>query len=172
MDFVILDQHLTPISRGRFSKMQECIQLRGSLKILLQDLEGNILDSREIKNLIVTQGRSWVLGQLETVNQQTAQAINYVAIGSVTTAPVSTDTALGGEVTRIAVGTWVTSTLTVAPPSWQAQVSFATNQANTTLAEVGLFNSSAGGTMLGHATFASFVKATSNTLNISYTVSD
>jgi hypothetical protein len=155
--------------------MEECrgvIELRGSLKAVLKDLEGNVILERENKNLVVSAGRSWVLGQLETVNQNTALAINYIAIGSVTTAPVSTDTALGGEVTRVAVGTWVTTSLTVAPPSWQAQVSFATNQANTTLAECGLFNSSAAGTMLAHATFASFIKATSNTLNISYTISD
>ena len=81
------------------------------------------------------------------------------------------DTALNNEVTRLTIGTFTTTGLTNNPPSWQAAVSFATNLANTTLAECGLFNSSAGGTMLAHATFASFVKATSNTLNISYTIS-
>lgn len=147
------------------------IRLRGSLRIALQDPSGKLLEERIINNVVVTQGRSWVLGQLETVNQVTSQAISYIAIGSVTTAPTTADIALGGEVTRLAIGTWVTSTLTNNPPNWQAQVSFATNLGNTTLGEAGLFNSSAGGTMLGHATFASFIKATSNTLNISYTVS-
>lgn len=151
---------------------KDVIQLRGALRIALYDPDGSLIQERLIKNLVVTQGRSWVLGQLETVNQVTSQTISYLAIGSITVAPATSDTALGGEVTRIAVGTWVTSTLTTSPPSWQAQVSFATNQANTTLAECGLFNSSAAGTMLAHATFASFVKATSNTLNISYTISD
>ena len=152
-------------------QIQDFIRLRGSLQIALCDPDGKILEKRICDNLVVTQGRSWVLGQLETVNQVTSQTISYVAIGSVTTAPTTADTALGGEVTRLVVGTWITSTLTANPPNWQAQVSYATNLANTTLAEVGLFNSSSGGTMLGHATFTSFVKATSNTLNISYTIS-
>lgn len=151
--------------------IQDVIKLRGCLRIALRDPDGQIIHEQIVNNLVVTAGRSWVLGQLETVNQQTAQTISYIAVGSNTTPPTTADTALGNEVTRIIVGTWVTSTLTTNPPSWQAQISLATNQGNTTLAEVGLFNSSAVGTMLGHATFASFVKATSNTLNISYTIS-
>jgi hypothetical protein len=149
------------------------ITLRGSLRIALRDLDGKILEERLINNLVVTQGRSWVLGQLQTVNQVTSQAIGWLAIGTSSTAPVTGDTLLGSEVTRVAIGTWVTSTLANNPPNWQAQASFASNLGNTTLAECGLFNSSAANasTMLGHATFTSFSKTTSNTLTISYTIS-
>lgn len=149
------------------------IRLRGSLRVALRDPDGAIVAERLIHNLVVTQGRSFVLGQLESVNIQTGQTIGWMAVGTSTVAPTTADTLLGSEVTRVAVGTWVTSTLTANPPSWQAQVVYATNQANTTLAEVGLFNSSAANasTMLAHATFASFVKATSNTLTISYSIS-
>lgn len=152
-------------------EQQDFIRMRGSIRMILGDLDGNILEEKNFQNLLVTIGRSWVLGQLESINIQTAQTITYLAVGSSTTAPTTGDTTLGLEVTRLAIGTFSTTGLTNNPPSWQAQVSFATNQANTTLAECGLFNSSAGGTMLAHATFASFVKATSNTLNISYTIS-
>jgi len=149
------------------------VVLRGSLRIALRDLEGKILQERLIENTVVTQGRSWVLGQLQTVNQLTAQAIGWLAIGTSTTAPATSDTTLGSEITRVAVGTWVTSTLTANPPSWQAQASFASNVGNTTLGECGLFNTSGANlaTMLGHATFTSFSKTTSNTLTISYTIS-
>lgn len=148
------------------------IKLRGAIQMALLDPQGRILLERKFENLAVTVGRAWILGQLETVNQATAQTISYLAIGSVTTAPTTADTALGGEVTRANILTFITTGLTVSPPSWQAQVSFATNVANTTLGEVGLFNSTAGGTMIAHATFTSFVKATSNTLAISYTLQD
>lgn len=154
-------------------QVTEVVRLRGSLHILLKDLEGNTVEERKIENTVVTQGRSWVLGQLETVNQVTSQAISAIGVGSGLIAPTTADTLLGGEVTRVAVGTWVTSTLTQNPPSWQAQISLATNQANTTLGEVALFNTTLANssTMLARATFASFVKATSNTLAISYTIS-
>jgi hypothetical protein len=148
------------------------IKLRGAIQMALLDPDGRVVMERKFENLAVTVGRAWILGQLETVNQATAQTISYLAIGSVTTAPTTADTALGAEVTRANILTFVTTGLTVSPPSWQAQVSFATNVANTTLAEVGLFNSSTAGTMIAHATFTSFVKATSNTLAISYTLQD
>jgi hypothetical protein len=149
------------------------IRLRGSLRLAMRDLDGRIVEERMVHNVVVTQGRSWVLGQLESVNHQTAQNIGWMAIGTSTAAPATSDTLLGSEVTRIAIGTWVTSTLTANPPSWQAQASFASNVANTTLAEVGLFNTSSANasTLLAHATFTSFSKTTSNTLSISYTIS-
>jgi Phage tail-collar fibre protein len=149
----------------------DVIKMRGSIRMVLGDPDGNKIKEQLFENLLVTVGRAWVLGQLESVNIVTSQTIGFLAIGSGTNAPTTADTGLNNEVTRIAIGTFSTTGLTNNPPSWQAQVSFATNQGNTTLAEVGLFNSTAGGTMLAHATFASFVKATSNTLNISYTIS-
>jgi hypothetical protein len=159
--------------KGSSTKMEhtEVLKMRGSIRMVLGDPDGNVIKEQLFDNLLVTVGRSWVLGQLESVNIVTSQTIGFLAIGSGTNAPTTGDTGLNNEVTRVAIGTFSTTGLTNNPPSWQAQVSFATNQANTTLAEVGLFNSSAAGTMLAHATYASFVKATSNTLNISYTIS-
>lgn len=153
-------------------QVQDVIRLRGSLRLAMRDLDGRIVEERMIHNVVVTQGRSWVLGQLETVNQ-TTQAIGWLAIGTSTTAPATSDTLLGSEVTRVAIGTWVTSTLTANPPSWTAVASFATNQGNTTIGEAGLFNTvtANSATLLGHATFSSFVKTTTNTLTISYTIS-
>lgn len=152
-------------------ELQSVIQMRGSLRIILGDANGKPIKEWEVQNSVVTIGRAFVLGQLQTVNHITSRNIGFLAIGSGTTAPTTGDTALGLEVTRVAVGTFNTAGLAGPVPSWQAQVSFATSDANTTLAEAGLFNSSAGGTMLARATFASFVKATSNTLAINYTIS-
>lgn len=147
------------------------IRLRGALRLALKDPDGKILEERIINNLIVLGGRSWVLGQLNSVNQQPTQLISHMGIGSGTIAPVTGNTALGNEVTRRAIAAFDTTQLTANPPSWTAQCTFATNEANTTLGEVAMFNSNVIGTMLNRATFASFVKATSNTLAISFTIS-
>ncbi len=149
----------------------EVIRLRGSLEAVLFGPKGEEVNRVKVNNLLVTAGRAWVLGQLESVNINTALTISALAIGSSTVAPTTADTALGNEVTRHTIATFTTTGLTNNPPSWQAAVSFATNEGNTTLAECGLFNSATVGTMIAHATFTSFVKATSNTLNISYTIS-
>src|SRR5665647_3935802 len=75
------------------------IQLRGSLRIALRDLEGKILQERLVNNLVVTQGRSWVLGQLQSNNIQTAQVIGWLGIGTASAAPTTADILLGSEVT-------------------------------------------------------------------------
>lgn len=151
--------------------IHDVIRLRGAFRIALKDPNGNIIQERIINNLVVLGGRSWVLGQLETTNQVTSQTVSYMGIGSGLVAPTTANTALGNEVTRKAIASFDTTQLTANPPSWTAQLTFATSDANTTLGECAMFNSSAIGTMLNRATFASFVKATSNTLAISFTIS-
>lgn len=147
------------------------IKMRGSIEAVLKGPNGNVVHKVNVNNLLVTAGRAFVLGQLESVNVNTNLTISAMAIGSSVVAPTTADTAMGNEVTRKTIATFVTTGLTNNPPSWTAVVSFATNEGNTTLAEVGLFNSATAGTMLAHATFTSFAKATSNTLSISYTIS-
>ncbi len=146
------------------------ILLRGCIEAILRDIHGNEV-SRTKQNTIVTAGRRWVLQQINSVDHATAQSINYMAVGTSTTAPATSDTALGSESSRLAINSFTTSNLTSNPPSWRAEASWNTNQANTTLGEVGLFNSSSSGTLLGRATFATVNKTTSNTFAVSYTVS-
>lgn len=158
------------MKKGQKKQIGDVLMLRGSIQVALCDLEGKILRSQIINNTVVTVGRAWVLKQLESTDHVTSQNISHMGIGSDTTAPATSQTALGLSVTRKAISSFDTTNLTANPPNWQAQIQFATNEGNTTLAEVGIFNSNAGGTMLARATFASFVKATSNVLNISYNI--
>ena len=153
--------------------MQDVIKMRGCLEIAVQDASGRVVDYHKFDNTVVTAGRRWVLQQIASSEINTAQSISYIAVGTGTAAPATSDTGLGSETSRLAINAFTTSNLTSNPPSWRAEASWATNQANTTLGEVALFNSSSGGTMLGRATFPSTInKTTSNTLSISYTVSN
>ena len=153
-------------------EVQEVIHLRGAFELALKDVYGNVLEKRVVDNVVVTSGRRWVLQQIASSEIQTAQSIVQTAIGTSTAAPATSDTGLGSETVRKAIGTYTTSNLTSNPPSWRAECSFATNEGNTTLGEVGLFNSSAGGTMLARATYGTLNKTTSNTLSVSYTISN
>lgn len=147
--------------------------MRGSLEIALKNaFTGEVIEKREIRNIVVTAGRRWVLEKIQSESPP-AEEIEFMAIGSITSdAPDTAETALASEQDRKAIGTMQTSNLTGPLPSWEAQTSWATNEGNTTIGEVGLFNSSAGGTMLARATFATLDKTTSNTLTISYTISN
>lgn len=153
--------------------MNDIIKMKGYIEMELRNgIDGSLISRSEERNVIVTAGRSWVLQQICSSVISTAQSINNMAVGTGTTAPATSDTGLGSETLRKSIGTFTTTNLTSNPPSWLAAVSFATNEANTTLGEVGLFNSTSGGTLLGRATFTTVNKTTSNTLSISYTVSN
>lgn len=150
----------------------DVIKMRGCLEMILSDLKGNSLEKRQIDNVVVTAGRRFVLQQIASSDMVTSRSFSYIAIGTDVTAPSNANSALGGETTRNAIVSFTTTNLTSNPPSWRAEVSFASNEGNTTLAEVGILNSSSGGTMLGRATFSTLNKTTSNTLSISYTISN
>lgn len=155
-------------------QVSDFLAFRGCIEVALKNaFTGEVIEKRKIDNTVVTAGRSWVLNELRS-DGVTSQFIRDIAIGSVTTAPATGDTLLASEQSRKAIGTFTTTGLANNPPSWRAETSWATNEANTTLGEVGLFNTSSANaqTMLARATFATINKTTSNTLSISYTISN
>ena len=120
---------------------QDVIRLRGCYEIALLNAENSdVVAYRKIDNTVVTSGRSYVLSRLVSGVAQT-DVINAIAVGTATTNPATSDTILGSEALRISISSFATSGLTNNPPSWQAQATFATSQANTTLGEAGIFNS-------------------------------
>lgn len=155
----------------------EVIHLRGCIEMQLHNaFSGEPVGDRLKMNTVVTAGRRWVLEKIGSFSNQT-NSINAIAVGTSTTAPATSDVALGSEITasvgRKTIGTFTTTNLTSNPPSWRAEVSYATDEALGTLGEAGLFNTSSAtaGTMLSHVTFSTINKATSNTLSVSYTIS-
>lgn len=169
------DKSLVPVKEDNYGgQLSDVIRLRGRIEAQLQDIHGNPVGDKIVKdNTVVTAGRRWVLENIYSGGAASAQVISHLAVGTSTTAAATGDTALGSETTRVAVDNFTTSNLTSSAPNWRAEASFATNEANTTLGEVGLFNSSSGGTMLARAVFSTTVdKTTSNTLSISYTISN
>lgn len=154
-------------------ELSDVIHLRGCIELALYDQQGKMVEGtyRRIDNTVVTAGRRWVLSRIKSDSPAT-ETITSVAVGTATTGPGTGETALGSQTTRIAIGTYTTTGLDINPPSWRAEALFATDQANTTLGEAGLFNSSSGGTMLSRVTYTTIDKKTSNTLSVSYTISN
>lgn len=161
--------------QGQGQDLGDVILLRGCIELSLRNAFNNEEVKRiKIENTVVTAGRRWVLANLASSESATSQVISHMAVGTSTVAPATADTLLGSESSRIAINSFTTSNLTSNPPSWRAEASWATNQANTTLGEVGIFNTSTANaqTLLAHATFSTIDKTTSNTLSISYTISN
>lgn len=154
------------------NEVSDVIALRGCLEVAMHDaFTGAEVARRTIRNTVVTQGRAWVLNRIQS-NSPSTNTIGWMAVGSGTVAPATTDVQLGSEIDRNAIGTLDLTGTTAATPYWQAVVSWNTNEANTTLSEVGLFNKASASTLLSRATFSTLNKATSNTLTITYTISN
>ena len=145
------------------------ILLRGALELARRNAKnGELIEYRQNRNAIATAGRAWVLERIRSGGA--TQTINAMAIGGSTDGAT---TALSDEQDRKTIGTFTTTGLTSSTPYWLAAASWATDEGNTTLGEVGLFNSAAAdGTMLARATFATIDKTSTNTLSISYTLSN
>jgi hypothetical protein len=153
--------------------ISDVIRLRGCFEIALLGPNHEVLDYRKVDNVVVTAGRSYVLSRIQSSTPQT-DVINAIAVGTSTTGPAVTDTVLVSEALRLSIATFITGGLGSNPPFWQAQQTFGTGQANTTLGEAGIFNATgaAAQTMLSRVTFATISKQNTNTLAISYTISN
>jgi hypothetical protein len=157
----------------------DVIHLRGCVELQLRNaFTDEPIGEIVKKNIIMTAGRRWVLEKIVSSTNAT-NAINAIAVGTSTASANSSQTLLGSEITatvgRKTIGTVDATNITVAAgPSWAASVLFATDQANNSIGEVALFNTSSAtaGTMLGRTTFAQFNKSNTNTLAVTYTVSN
>lgn len=151
--------------------------MKGRFGFMLGDENGNPLwpSPRWTHNTVVTSGRAWVLKHVMSAQSAnvSSQIISALAVGTGTTAPSTSDTALISEISRNAALTETDNSASSAPNVVWAQ-SFATNQGNATnLDEFGVFNTSTANaaTLLARATTTAFSKTTSNTLTVSYSVS-
>lgn len=105
-------------------------------------------------NMVVDDGFNLLLDLL----QGNSTPLSYVALGSSTNAPASTDHALGSEVARIAVSSFTSASNDLTVTGY-----FLPTQANVSLAEAGIFGGSAtsaanSGTLYSRVTFAAFTK--------------
>lgn len=146
--------------------------LRGCVKAAMWNAKtGEEVYRVEHMNSPATEGLAWLWLHALSGLGASSQVIGFLGIGTDTTAPATGDTGLGSEVTRKAIDSFVTSGMTATDgPYFEAQCEFATNEGNTTLAEAALFNSSSGGTMIAHGTYATTAKTTDYVFGVSYQI--
>jgi len=143
----------------------------GEFDIQLRDAKtGRLKKRQKIKNLVCNAGRNAfaaIAMDGATGSGYTGQ-LNYLAVGTSTTAPAVTDTQLGAEVARTleADSAQVGSVVTY-------DFSFGTGSANTTLREIGVFMdgtaSANTGQMFDHAS-CDITKTSSDVLTIIFTL--
>lgn len=137
------------------------LKLKGFVEIEMRDLDGNVVEKREIKNVITNAGLSVVSGLIGNVGSETA--FTYLAIGTGTTAAAAADTALESEITDTglerAAATVTQETTSVTDDTLQLEYTWTATGAKA-VTEVGTFNDASAGEILGHTVFSAI-----NTVN-------
>ena len=141
---------------------KEELKVTGGLKVEVKDKDGNVKDSRELKNLVVTAGLGYIASRMK---EATATAMSHMAIGTDNTAAAAGDTTLGTEAARQALTSTTVSSNTV-----EYVASFAAGTGTGAITEAGVLNAASGGTMLCRTVFSVVNKGASDSMTITWTI--
>jgi len=134
--------------------------LKGEFEVFLYDESGVLQEYRHVENLTVDTGFSAVCDMMGSGG---VSAFEYCAIGTGTTAPDASDTALESEAARVQGGyTKISNTV------WKNEATFGAGTGTGAITESGLFNSSSGGTMLCRQTFPVINKGSNDSLVVTW----
>ena len=146
--------------------ISENIKAKGLVSFLLVDQFGNIKQEEE-QNLVVTTGLSYLISRAKDA---TATAMSHIAVGTGTTAAATTQTALVGEVARVALTSTTQVTTTVTGDAIQYVATFPAGSGTAALTEAGIFNAASIGTMMARTVFAVINKGALDTLTITWKI--
>lgn len=142
------------------------LKMTGDVSLVLKGPDGQVKETREIKNLVVRAGLAYVISRMVG----TAKAVmSHMALGSGTVAADAADTDLGSilgsrealDSTTIS-GTYNEKVIYVA--------SFEAGDATGAVTEAGIFNASSSGDMLCRTVFAVVNKGANDSLTVTWTI--
>jgi len=133
--------------------MRDRFRLRGEIELILKNKKGEVKKRVKIKNVITNVGKAQVAG---LINGVVTSPFRYVAIGTGTTAPSASDTALDNEIAR-KTGSTSRATTNVSNDTAVVEATFSSADGlsgSSNVAEAGLFDAASGGNMLARQTFS------------------
>lgn len=139
------------------------LSVKGRLSVVLRDADGNVKQSQDIPNLVVSSGLAFIASRMKDT---TDAAMSHMAVGSGTTAAAAGNTALETQ-----IGSRVSLTSTTVTSNAVAYVAtFAAGTGTGAITEAGIFNASTSGTMLCRTVFSVVNKGADDTLQITWTI--
>lgn len=141
--------------------IRDGFKLTGALEIKILDKDGNVKDQRNVNNLVVAAGKTFIAARMVG----TPTAMSHMAIGAGTTAADAADTTLESELGRVALasststGAVVTHTATFPPGTGTGAVT-----------EAGVLNASSGGTLQCRSVFPVVNKGAADGMSITWTI--
>jgi hypothetical protein len=142
----------------------DSIKITGDVRIDIIGSDGAVKDSREIKNLVVTTGKSYIASRMKDA---TATAMGYMELGTGTTAAAVGDTTLQAAISGSRV-TLASTTVTANAIAYVA--SFPAGTGTGAVTEAGIFNAASAGTMLCRTVFSVVNKGAADAMSITWTI--
>lgn len=142
-------------------QFKDTAKYKGELEIVLFDAAGKVKERRQVPNLVVTSGLTWLAARAVG----TPTAMSHMAVGSGSVAPALANTTLGAELGRVAL-----SSQTSAGAVATFSATFGAGTGTGAVTEAGIFNAGAAGTMLNRAVFAVVNKGANDTMQINWTL--
>ena len=143
--------------------IKDALKLRGDLAIVLRDKDGNVKETREETNLVVSDGLNFICDRMEGTSEA---VMSHMAVGSGTTAAAAGDT----DLQSILGSREALDSTTVSGSTITYVASFEAGEGTGAITEAGIFNASTAGTMLCRTVFSVVNKAADDTLQITWTI--
>jgi hypothetical protein len=144
--------------------VNDSIKITGDVKIDIIGADGAVKDSREIKNLVVTSGKTFIASRMIGAS---ATVMGWMELGTGVTAAAVGDTtlqtAISGSRVALTSGTSSTNVVTYV-------ASFPAGTGTGAVTEAGVFNASSAGTMLCRTVFSVVNKGAADAMSITWTI--
>jgi hypothetical protein len=146
--------------------INENLKLSGQLNIVLKDKDGNVKDSREVKNLVVNAGLAYIASRMVGTSKS---VMSHMALGSGTTAAAAGQT----DLVSILGSREALDSTSISGTNSEKVVyvsSFEAGDATGAVTEAGIFNASTAGDMLCRTVFSVVNKAADDTMTVTWTI--
>lgn len=143
--------------------LKDALKLKGRVGIVLKDKDGNIKETRDIENLVVTTGLNYIASRMKDA---TATAMSHMALGSGTTAAAAGQT----DLVSILGSRELIDTTTVNNNQIVYTCGFEAGDATGAVTEAGIFNASSGGTMLCRSVFSVLNIGSGDSISVTWTI--
>lgn len=145
---------------------QENLKLTGELSIVLTGKDGQIKDSREVKNLVVDSGLAYIISRMVGTAKP---VMSHMAVGSGGTATAGGQTDL---ISMLGAREVLDTTTIMGTKNEKVQYtsSFEPGDGTGAIVEAGIFNAATGGDMLCRTVFPVVNKQADDTMAITWTI--
>lgn len=142
------------------------INATGDVSIIVTDKDGNIKQTLDVTNLVVTTGKNHIASRIAGVFTGEGAAISHMGFGTSTTTPIITDTNL---ITQLGARVPISSITHTAGTNTVVVTASFTGSAGT-ITEAGMFNALTSGTMICRTTFGAVPVLATDGLAIVWTL--